>query len=94
MSRKKTDIDAGVLVAAVRGKANVVAKAMQILDDSSREFVSSSLLKLEVLPKALYEKRQAEKEVVANTPPPWQYRPVGKLLTNGQTANSKTLLSA
>jgi len=32
-------------------------------------------------------------EVVANTPPPWQDRPVGKLLANGRTANSKTLLS-
>src|SRR2546426_12394001 len=62
MRKKKTYVDAGVLIAAVRGKAEVVAKAMQILDDSGREFVASPFLKLEVLPKAVYEKRQAEVE--------------------------------
>ena len=62
MRKKKTYVDAGVLIAAVRGKAEVVAKAMQILDDSGWEFVSSPFLKLEVLPKAVYGKRQAEVE--------------------------------
>ena len=62
MRKKKTYVDAGVLIAAVRGKAEVVAKAMQILDDSGREFVSSPFLKLEVLPKAVYGKHQAEVE--------------------------------
>ena len=37
MRKKKTYVDAGVLIAAVRGKAEVVAKAMQILDDPGRE---------------------------------------------------------
>ncbi len=39
-----------------------MAKAMQVLDDPDREFVSSPFLKLEILPKAVYGKRQAEVE--------------------------------
>jgi predicted nucleic acid-binding protein len=62
MSRKKTYVDAGVLIAAVRGRDDVAAKAMQILDDPDREFISSPFLKLEVLPKAVHGKRQAEVE--------------------------------
>ena len=62
MSKKKTYLDAGVLIAAVRGRDEVAARAMQILDDPGREFVSSAFLKLEVLPKAVYGKRQPEAE--------------------------------
>lgn len=62
MKKKKTYLDAGVLIAAVRGKDEVTAKAMQVLDDPTREFVSSIFLQLEVLPKAIHGKRQAEVE--------------------------------
>ena len=62
MSKKKTYLDAGVLIAAVRGRDDVAARAMQVLDDPDREFVSSPFLKLEVLPKAVHGKRQAEVE--------------------------------
>lgn len=62
MSRRKTFVDAGVLIAAARGRADVATHAMKILDDPDREFVASPFLKLEVLPKAVYEKRQAEVE--------------------------------
>ena len=37
-------------------------QAIKILDDPNSEFVSSPFLRLEVLPKAVYEKRQAEVE--------------------------------
>jgi len=62
VSRRKTFVDAGVLIAAARGKADVATHAMRILDDPDREFVASPFLKLEVLPKAVCEKRQAEVE--------------------------------
>lgn len=62
MNKKKTYIDAGVLIAAVRGRDDVATRAMQVLDDPDREFVSSPFLRLEVLPKAVYGKRQAEVE--------------------------------
>lgn len=62
MNRRKTYVDAGVLIAAARGENEVAVKAMQILDDPMREFVASPFLKLEVLPKAVYTNRQAEVE--------------------------------
>jgi predicted nucleic acid-binding protein len=62
MKKKKIYLDAGVLIAAVRGTDEVATRAMQVLDDPDREFVSSAFLKLEVLPKAVYGKRQAEVE--------------------------------
>lgn len=60
MNPKKTFIDAGVLIAAARGRNEVAVQAMKILDDPDREFVASQFLKLEVLPKAVYEKRKDE----------------------------------
>ena len=62
MSRKKTFVDTGVLIAAARGKKDEAEQAMTILDDPDREFVASPFLKLEVLPKAVYGKREAEVE--------------------------------
>lgn len=62
MTRRKTYVDAGVLIAAARGENEVAVKAMQILDDPMRDFVASLFLKLEVLPKAVYTNRQAEVE--------------------------------
>jgi predicted nucleic acid-binding protein len=59
---RKTFVDAGVLIAAARGKTDVAVQAMKILDDPSREFVASPFLKLEILPKAVYEKRKDEVE--------------------------------
>ncbi|MGA2263080.1 MAG: PIN domain-containing protein [Acidobacteriota bacterium] len=47
-------IDAGVLIAAARGKNDVAERAMHILDDPALEFASSIFVKLEVLPKPLF----------------------------------------
>ena len=54
MSLKRTFLDSGVLISAARGTDNTALKALQILDDSDRAFVSSIFVKLEVLPKAIY----------------------------------------
>jgi hypothetical protein len=59
---KRTYVDTGVLIAAARGKAPIAIKALDILDDPDREFASSIFVKLEVLPKAVYYKSQAEIE--------------------------------
>lgn len=56
----KTYIDAGVLIAAARGITPIAIKAIEIIDDPNREFVSSVFLKLEVLPKAMYHRNEAE----------------------------------
>jgi predicted nucleic acid-binding protein len=58
----RTFVDAGVLITAARGIAPIALKAIEILDDPNREFASSIFLKLEVLPKAVYYKNEAEAE--------------------------------
>jgi predicted nucleic acid-binding protein len=56
----RTFIDAGVLIAASRGIDAVSHSAMVVLDDPERVYVTSDLVRLEVLPKAMYNKREAE----------------------------------
>lgn len=55
-----TFIDSGVLIAAARGNSAVSEIALDILSDSNRSFASSIFLKLEVLPKAIYNQQGAE----------------------------------
>ncbi|MGV8174512.1 MAG: type II toxin-antitoxin system VapC family toxin [Methanothrix sp.] len=54
MRPKKTFLDSGVLISAARGTDSTSLRALQILDDHDRAFVSSIFVKLEVLPKAVY----------------------------------------
>ena len=56
----RTYLDAGVLIAAVRGKEPIAIRALEILDD--RQFVSSIFLRLELLPKPTYFKNSSEVE--------------------------------
>ena len=55
-----TFVDAAVLIAAARGGSEQAARAMEILDDPEREFAASPFLRLEVLPQAAFNKREAE----------------------------------
>ncbi len=59
---KVTFIDSGVLVTAARGVGEDSEKALEILADSSREFASSEFIKMEVIPKAIYNRKTAEAE--------------------------------
>lgn len=56
----RTFIDAGVLIYAARSQGDLAERALQILEDDNREFCSSIFLKLEVLPKALYNRQSSE----------------------------------
>lgn len=56
----RTYIDSGVLITAARGVAALSEPAIGILSDTSREFVSSDWVRLEVLPNALYFQRKTE----------------------------------
>ncbi|BAY63132.1 hypothetical protein NIES22_32110 [Calothrix brevissima NIES-22] len=56
----RTFIDAGVLIYAARSQGDIAEKALQILEDENREFASSIFLKLEVLPKAIYNQQTSE----------------------------------
>ena len=56
----RTFLDAGVLIAAVRGQEEEAARALAILEAPERTFIASDFLKMEVLPKAIYYQRPAE----------------------------------
>ena len=57
---KLTFVDASVLIAAARGGSEQAARALEVLDDPEREFAGSAFLRLEVLPQARFNKREAE----------------------------------
>ncbi|WP_414569296.1 type II toxin-antitoxin system VapC family toxin [Nostoc sp. CCY 9925] len=57
---KITYIDSGVLLSATDGVGRIAEKALEILGDSQREFASSKFVKLEVSPKAIYNKQTQE----------------------------------
>ena len=56
----RTFIDAGVLIYAARSQGELAERAFQIIEDKNREFASSIFLKLEVLPKAIYNQQTSE----------------------------------
>lgn len=56
----RTFLDAGVLITAARGTGEDADKALQLLKARDREFAASPFLKLEVLPKALFNQRNLE----------------------------------
>jgi predicted nucleic acid-binding protein len=59
---KRTYIDANVLIAAFQGEESISRRAMEVLDDPNRSLVVSDLLRLEVLPKPTFHKRNEEVE--------------------------------
>jgi len=56
----RTFLDAGVLIAGIRGDPATVERVLEILNDPERAFAASDFVRLEVLPKALYFRQQAE----------------------------------
>lgn len=60
MAKTRTFIDSGVLIAAATGTDEVASRAMAVLDDPERTFVTSGFVRLEVLPKAKYHQRVDE----------------------------------
>ena len=55
-----TYLDSGVLLAAWRN-AELRPAAMRVLEDPSRQFATSQLTRLELLPRAVFEKRPVER---------------------------------
>ena len=62
MTTIRTFLDAGVLITAARGIGDDAGKALQLLKDPHREFAASQFLKIEVLPKAMFNQRTLEVE--------------------------------
>jgi predicted nucleic acid-binding protein len=56
----RTYLDSGVLIAAARGNDEPALLAFALLAESSRVFVSSVFVRLEIMPKPIYLQRQDE----------------------------------
>jgi predicted nucleic acid-binding protein len=57
---RRTYIDSGVLIAAFQGDHQVHTAAMEILDDPDRDILVSEFIRLETLPKPIFEQRLEE----------------------------------
>ena len=62
MSRIRTFVDSGVLIAAFRVEGELGANALSILAQADRDFVSSDFVRLEVTPKPAYFGRELESQ--------------------------------
>jgi predicted nucleic acid-binding protein len=49
-----TFVDSSLLIAAAQGEDELYERAMEILDDPDRVFISSDFVRLEVLPKPIF----------------------------------------
>lgn len=56
----RTYLDACVLIAAATGTNELALRALQLLDDPGRVFVSSEFVRLETLPKPRFHRRAFE----------------------------------
>jgi hypothetical protein len=56
----RTFLDSGVLITAHRGEPSGRKRALSILQDPDRVFLTSPFLYLETVPKAVYFKRESE----------------------------------
>ena len=57
----RTFLDAGVLIAAARSVGPDQDRALRLLEDPSRVFLTSPYVQLEVVPKAIYFKKHLER---------------------------------
>lgn len=53
-------VDSGVLLAAARGTDEIAQDALAVLDNPDAQFASSLFVRLELLPKAIYNRRFVE----------------------------------
>lgn len=60
----RTYIDTSVLIAAIRGKPEQSKKALEILDSPERQVFISDAVRLEILPKPIYEKHLDEQSTL------------------------------
>lgn len=57
----RTFLDSGVLLAAARAVSRDQERALQILEDVNRTFLTSPFVHLELVPKAIYHKKRLER---------------------------------
>lgn len=62
VAKTRTFVDSGVLIAAARGTHELAEQALDVLDDPDRDYVTSDFVRLEVLPKAVFNQQVDEAE--------------------------------
>jgi len=60
LRKTKTFLDSGVLISAHRGEPEIRRRALSLLDDPGRAFVTSDFVRLELLPKPMFNRRSTE----------------------------------
>jgi predicted nucleic acid-binding protein len=60
MTKRRTYVDANVLIAAFQGDEATAQRAQAILDDPERALVISEYVRLETLPKPVFHRREEE----------------------------------
>lgn len=61
MNKRRTYVDANLLIAAWRGKDDIAEKALGILDDPFRVLIVSEALWLEIMPKPIFQEEHQER---------------------------------
>jgi predicted nucleic acid-binding protein len=59
----RTYVDSGVLIASARGQSAIAQRADAVLNDPTRAFLTSDIVRLEVRPKARFHRQAAEIEL-------------------------------
>jgi predicted nucleic acid-binding protein len=62
LAKLRTFIDSGVLIIAARGTQELSGRAIAVLADPQRTFITSDFVMLEVLPKAHFHRKSSELE--------------------------------
>jgi hypothetical protein len=58
----RTFLDTNVILTAFRGTDEIAERAFELIGDTTRQFLGSDFLKLEVLPKPTYFRQNEERE--------------------------------
>lgn len=66
MSKRRTYVDANLLIVAWRGQDEAGVKAMAVLDDPGHSLVVNDAVWLEVMPKPWHHKQHLEREFYKN----------------------------
>ncbi len=58
----RTYIDSSILIAVIRGPVQYSENALNVLRSPNRSYVISDIVRLEVLPKAIFHRRELEEQ--------------------------------
>ena len=91
----RTFFDSGVLIAAARAAGPDRERALQLLEEPNRVFLTSPFVYLEVVPKAIFFRKQVERSFYDRyfTNAVW-YREVDKIEAAAQTEAARAGLGA